>query len=158
MKKVFLRSGEALFVVLLALFIVFISSQDKISKEPFEKVSKEVISACDLNGLEKRDGLRFKKQFSLETENFGGFVYYSSDSVMDVRELVIISLKDMSQQDKTADSIKVYVKEKQKLFEDYAPEESEMLSSHVLIAKKGYILFYVGNETEKVAQVFEQSL
>ena len=54
--------------------------------------------------------------------------------------------------------IKEYVEEKAKIFEGYAPEESSMLSAHVLIGKKGYVLFYVGEDKEAVASAFSKSL
>ncbi len=158
MKNIFLKSGELLCIVCLALFIIFVSSQDKVSNTPFEQVSSAVTSACDTDELVKRDALKLKKVFSFEPDAFDGFTYYSSDSVMDVREVLVIRLKDQSQQQAVTDAISKYVTDKHTLFEGYAPKESELLASHVLIAQNGYVLFYIGQNSELVSSSFQQSL
>jgi len=158
MKKLFLRVGEVLCVVLLAVFIFVASSQEKLSSQPFEAVSEGALSLCDTKGLLKQDSLKLKKQFSVDGEMLRDFVYYASDSVMDVREVLIIALEDISLQETVAESIKAYITEKQKLFEGYAPKESQLLSSHVLIADSGYILLYVGENSELISQAFKESI
>ena len=158
MKKIFLRLGEAICVIILAVFILFVSTQDKISTTPFKEVAKAVGAECDLKGLKKRDKLEFKDKFSLDASEFKNMAYYSSDSVMDVREIVLLFSDDKEALKKAEEEIIRYVGEKQQLFEGYAPEESELISSHVLINKKGYILFYIGQDKEKVASAFSGKL
>lgn len=156
MKKKDLRLGELICVALLFIFILAVSSQDKISNTSFEDVSKAVRNVCVLEGLESRDELYLKKKFGFDSKSFGGVTCYSSDSVMDVRELIIIAAGDASAS--VVDSLKKYVKDKENLFDGYAPRESELISSHVLLNKKGYILFYIGEEREKVVSAFSESL
>ncbi|MBE6785245.1 MAG: DUF4358 domain-containing protein [Ruminococcaceae bacterium] len=158
MKKFFLRLGEALCVLALAAFIIFVSSQDKISTTPFKELAKAVASECDLKELKKRDKLELKDKLSFDAAAFDNVIYYSSDSVMDVRELLIIFSEDKQSLKNAEEKIAAYVSEKQQLFEDYAPKESELISSHVLINKKGYILFYIGQDKEKAASAFSQKL
>lgn len=158
MKKSLLRLGEAVCVVLLVLFIFFTSSQDTLSDTPFEDVSKAVTEACNLEGLISRDRLALKKKFSFEADGFNGFTYYSSDSVMDVRELLVIGVKDESSAKALVKALEGYAEEKENIFDGYAPKESELISSRVLIDKKGYVLFYVGEEREKVVSAFSESL
>lgn len=158
MKKYLLKIGEITCVIILAVFIFFISSQEKLSTTPFEQVKESVSSVCDLDGLKKADKLKLKKQFAFDADSFKSFSYTLSDSVMDVRELLIISLDNTEQQDSVVDVLEKYVTEKQQLFEGYAPEQSNLLASHVLIASRGYVLFYVGKDTEKVSSAFQQIL
>ena len=158
MKKLILRFGELLCVAFLALFIVFVSSDEKKSDAPIDEVFASVESVCDLDGLKKSDITGLKKQFSFDTDVIADFYYYCSDSVMDVRELLIISLEDISVQEVFEEKLLSYADEKRQIFESYAPREEEMLSSRVLIAKNGYILFYVGNETEAVASEFTKAI
>ncbi len=158
MKKNTLRLGELVCVLLLAGFIAFVASQDKISTAPVKTVVKSVISVCDLKELEKRDKLELKRKFSVDASDYRGFAYYSSDSVMDVRELLIISADNKSALEEAEKKIKKYVTEKAELFEGYAPKESELISSHVLLSKKGYLLFYIGEEKERVVSAFSEKL
>ncbi len=158
MRKFFLRLGEVFCVFLLVCFIAFVSSQDKISTVPFKTVSKSVASVCDVKKLEKRNKLDIKRKFGLDTADYKSFVYYSSDSVMDVRELLIISADNKDVLEAAEKKISKYVTEKAELFDGYAPKESELISSHVLTVKKGYLLFYIGEEKEKAVSAFSESL
>ncbi len=158
MKKVLLKLGELVCVVLLGVIIAFVCLQDSVSNQPFEAVEKAVVSAAMTEGLTSRDSLEVKKKLSLEGDAYVDFVCYSSDSVMDVRELMLFKAPDANSVRAISSKIEEYAHEKAKIFEGYAPEESSMLSSHVLIGKKGYVLFYVGDEQEAVISAFSRSL
>ena len=158
MKKLLLRLGEVACVLLLVGFIAFVSSEDKISTVPFKTVAKQVVAVSDLKELKKRDKLELKRRFSLDTADYTGFIYYSSETVMDVRELLIISADNKDALKAAKEKLSKYVDEKAQLFEGYAPNESELISSHVLTDKKGYLLFYIGGDKEKVASAFTESL
>lgn len=158
MKKKILRLAEVLCVLLLIIFIAYVSSADRISTVPLNEVAQAVTAAGDVKGLKKREQLEFRDKFSLEAEDYGDFVHYSSETVMDVRELVIVFSDDKADLKKVSSSLEAYAKEKQALFEDYAPKESQMISSHLLVEKKGYILFYIGQEGEKVNSAFSEKI
>lgn len=158
MKKFLLKSGELICIVLLALFIVFISSREKPSEQKIEDVGAAVLSVCDTKELIEGDELRLKKQFGFEEGSFGDFIYYSSDSVMDVREVLILNFTDEETKKSVIEKMEGYIEEKQKLFDGYAPKESALLESHVLISERGYLLFYVGENAEEVSAVFKESL
>lgn len=158
MKKVLLRLGELICVVLLGVIIAYVCVQDSVSQTPFEAVESAVVAAADTEGLKARDALEIKKKLSLEGDAYTDFVCFSSDSVMDVRELMLFKAADAKAVRDISDKIKQYAEEKTEIFEGYAPEESSMLSSHMLIGKKGYVLFYVGENKEAVASAFNFSL
>lgn len=158
MNRFFLKLGELVCVVLLCVFIAYVCVQDSVSSQPFEAVEAQVVSATLTEGLAKRDALEIKKKLSLEGDAYVDFVCYSSDSVMDVRELMLFKVTDARSGKALSEKIEEYVNEKAKIFEGYAPKESSMLSSHVLINKKGYVLFYVGEGGEAVISAFSSGL
>ncbi len=154
MKRFLISASELLCVILLAVFIVYVSSQEKISDVSFESVSSSVLEAFDTDGLTERDGLKLKKEFSLDFQQFKAFSYYSSDSVMDVREVLLIQLGDLSEQESVTEALKKYVTEKQRVFDGYAPKESALLSAHILVSKGGYVLFCVGECADTASKAF----
>ena len=158
MKKFLLKTGELVCIVLLGVFIAVVCLQDSVSSQPFEAVEKTVTEVAVTEGLTSRDSLEVKKKLSLENDAYTDFICFSSDSVMDVRELMLFKVQDSNAVRTVSGKIKEYVEEKAKIFEGYAPEESSMLSAHVLIGKKGYVLFYVGEDKEAVASAFSKSL
>lgn len=158
MKKVLLRLGELICVVLLGVIIAYVCVQDSVSQTPFETVESAVVAAADTEGLKARDALEIKKKLSLEGDAYTDFVCLSSDSVMDVRELMLFKATDANAVRALSERLEQYADEKTEIFEGYAPEESSMLSAHLLIGKKGYVLFYIGESKEAVASAFNGSL
>lgn len=158
MKSFLLKLCQLVCVGLLVTFVVFVCTKDSVSKQPFEKVSSAVISVTELEKLSERDGLRLKKQFGIEAQSLPGFIYYSSDSVMDVRELLVIRYESKEQRDYLSGVLEGYIEEKTEIFEGYAPKESELLENYLLVAQKGYLLFYVGDNTAGVSAAFKESL
>lgn len=157
-KDYLLKAGEICCVILLALFIVFISKTDSISDKTVKQVEKSVIKVSDVKNLQKIDKKQFKKQLKLDPDSFDGYCYYASDSVMDVREVIIIKLKDTAQTEQVEAALSSRVKEKNTLFENYAPKESDLLKNHVLVSKSGFVYFAVGKTAAKGLEAFKSSL
>ena len=159
MKKEFLiRAGEVLCVLLLGLFIFFITGNDSISDKTVKQVEKDVVKVFDVKKLQEIDKKQFKKQLKLDPDSFDGYCYYASDSVMDVREVLIIKLKDTAQAEDVMAALSSRVTQKNTLFENYAPKESDLLKNHVLVSKSGFVYFAVGKNAAKALEAFKSSL
>lgn len=159
MKKNYLfRIGEVCCVLLLAVFIFFITASDSISDKTVKQVEKPVVKVSDVKNLQKIDKKQFKKQLKLDPDSFDGYCYYASDSVMDVREVIIIKLKDTAQAQQVEAALSSRVKEKHTLFENYAPKESDLLKNHILESKSGFVYFAVGETAQEGLEAFKSSL
>ena len=62
MKQALLKFGEVISIVCLLVFIVFVSSGEKINNQSAEEIGQKSISVMDSEGLENRDSLHIKKQ------------------------------------------------------------------------------------------------
>ena len=157
MDKLIIRLSEAVGIVCLIAFIIFVSSDNEMSRTGPGYLSEQVIASADTEGLILRDDLFLKKKYALDAERLEYGILYSSDSVMDVREYML--LKPESGYEKEAlEAIEKVLTEKQTLFEDYAPKESALLSSRVLTAEKGYILLAIGNDAAQILDIFRNNL
>ncbi len=154
MKKQFIRIGEAVCVVLLVCFIVFISLKQTVSSKTVDEVAKQVCAATDTTTLKQGDELSLKKKFGIDAKLYDGFYYLSGEGGMDVRELLVIKLKDIGSQTQLTQALAAYVSDKTDLFESYAPEQYAMLKSHILIVEKGFVFLYVGQGSEAVSSAF----
>ena len=61
MKQALLKFGEIICIVCLLVFIVFISSGEKINNQSAEEIGQKSISVMDSEGLINRDSLHIKK-------------------------------------------------------------------------------------------------
>ena len=157
-KDVLIKIGEAVCVILLAVFIVFISSTDDICDKTVKQVVKPVVKVYDTEGLISIGKKQLKKQLKLDADSFDGYYYYASESVMDVREVLIIKLKDMADADTVLSVLESRVAEKTTLFDGYAPEASALLKSHVLVSESGFIYYAVGEDASEGLEAFKSSL
>lgn len=157
-KDVLIKIGEIVCVVLLAVFIAFISSADDISDKTAKQVAVPVVKSYDTEGLVAVGEKQLKKQLKLDADNFDGYYYFASESVMDVREVLVIKLKDVADADSVISVLEARVSEKTALFEDYAPEESALLKSHILVSEGGFIYYAVGEDAQEGFEAFKSSL
>ena len=87
------RFFEILCTVLLAVFIVAMLAGNAGSSKTAEQVFEPVIEQVDLEVLKVRDDKVLVKEFSFGEKDVENVIYISSDSVMEVRELLLVEVK-----------------------------------------------------------------
>lgn len=155
------RIRELLCVAVLIAFVFFLTDSSSISEKSGDEVFNAVnaeIKISEQADIRQCDHQRIKKEFGLAHNDFEYIAYYASDSVMEVRELLIIKLKDKSQLDAVTEAIEKRVEEKSELFRGYAPEQSAMLGQYVLEYKKGFVLYAVSDTPDKLISVFKKAV
>lgn len=152
------RIAEIICIVILVAFIGFLSKEETTSDKTAKEVAKAVFSAVDTSGLKKQSELQIKKELSLSVDSFDGMYFIKSDDIMDVREIIIIKLKDGASSDEAIQKIKKRLEEKQTLFEGYAPEQSAMLQNYVLKQKAGFVFYAVLTDKEAALSAFNKIL
>ena len=152
------RIAEIICIVILVVFIGVLSADETASDKTVKEVAGAVIAEVDIKGLTKQSEMQIKKELSLTADSYDGIYYVKSDEVMDVRELLIIKLKDNQSSEEAIKKIEKRIKDKQTLFEGYAPEQSAMLQNYVLKQKAGFIFYCVLNENETAVSVFNKTL
>ena len=139
------RVIEIFCVVFLVCFIAIISREDAYSDKTPKEVFNAVKVEMNMDGLAKVNKNKIKKDFGIDFQGVDSFLYYASDSIMNVDEVMIIKLKEGYKADATLEKIEKRVKDKQVLFEGYAPEQSALLKDYVLTYKNGFIFYAVGD-------------
>lgn len=157
MTKLILRLSEVVGIVCLIAFIIFVSTKNEASITEPDYLSEQIISAADTEGLALRNSLYIKKKYGIDTDKLEHFTLYSSDSVMDVREYMLLKPADGYEKE-ALDSIKRVIDDKLTLFKDYAPEESALLSARVLVNEKGFIFLAVGKDSALLLDIFRSNL
>lgn len=152
------RIAEIICIVILVAFIGFLSKEETTSDKTAKEVAKAVFSAVDTSGLKKQSELQIKKELSLSVDSFDGMYFIKSDDIMDVREIIIIKLKDGTSSDEATQKIKKRLEEKQTLFEGYAPEQSAMLQNYVLKQKAGFVFYAVLTDKDAALSAFNKIL
>lgn len=138
------RVIEVICVVFLICFIFLISRDDSYSDKTVSEVLDAVSMEMSVDSLSEIKKNKTKKEFGIDFQEIDSFAYYASDSIMTVDELLIIKLKEGAKADSITEKIETRVKDKQVIFEGYAPEQGSLLKDYVLSVKKGFIFYAVG--------------
>ncbi len=152
------RFFEIACVVLLAVFIAAMLAGNAGSSKTAEEVFTPVVSQVDLDTLKVRDNKVIVKEFSFGEDDVENVIYISSDSVMEVRELLLVEAKSSDDVQKLTELIKTRVESKKALFKNYAPEQSALLENYTLVKKGKFILYTVYDSPEKIVSAFKKAL
>lgn len=153
------RLLEALCLILAVLFIAYSVSTQTGSKKTAVEIYDEMCTQEDFTkDIALQDNSNIKKTFGFSADDFESIIYYSSDDVMNVNELLIIKLKDGTNAQDFADIIENHNQEQYEIFSNYAPQQGEYLKNHILITNQNTIFYYVGGESEKAQDAFQNAI
>ncbi len=149
---------EILCVVLLVGFVGFLLFENGGSSKTGEEVFTPVIEAFNMGELKVRDDKTLKKEFSFGEEDVATVMYISSDSIMEVQELLLVEAKSKDDVQKIAEAIQSRVESKKALFKNYAPEQSALLENYTLIKKGKFVFYIVSDSPEAAIKAFKKAL
>ena len=124
------RIKEGLCVLVLLVFVILLMTQDKQSAADPQAVFEAVQSAMQVDGLAVCKDERIKKEFGVDPRTFDYVGYLASDSIMEVREILLVHLAPDSDEQDLLDKITARVTDKAELFSGYAPEQSGYLEKY----------------------------
>ncbi len=152
------RMFEILCVVALAVFIALVSMDSFYSDKTADEVAESVTKSFDVSELKEIKINKTKEEFDIDFVGVDSFVYYASDSVMNVTELMIIKLEQDVKPDGIKEKINSRLSNKQNLFAGYAPEQSALLDSAVLTHDSGFIFYCVGEDAAEALASFKSNV
>lgn len=150
-----LRFKEIVCVVLLVIFVVTLSSQKAQSEKTAQEIFDGVCSVVDVSALSKCNDKKIEEKCGYSAQNFSSAIYYASDYIMEVREILVLKPNDASLCDEIIAVLEEKTQEKKTLFEGYAPEESALISNYVLEEKGGIIIYAVCDDPQAVKDTFK---
>ena len=148
------RVIEIICVVFLVCFIFVISHDGNYSDKTVKEVVNAVSAGVNMDELSSFKKNKVQQEFGIDFVGIDSFAYYASDSVMTVDELLIIKLEEGVKADGIIEKIESRVKDKQVLFEGYAPEQSALLKNYQLTYKNGFIFYAVGSDNADALTTF----
>lgn len=157
MKKYYTHIKIAL-VVFLLVFIIADMCRDGISKAKIETVTADTVKAAGMEELSPAENRMVKRFYGLNPNDYEGAVLYAPQDNMDVHELFIVKLKDVSQKEEVEAAIQERLDTQMKSFEGYGAEQVALLNKHVLVVKGNYVFYMVGEKAKDAQAAFLHSL
>ena len=153
-KIILLEVLKWLFVAALCVFLYFMLSANRESRAAFSDVQEAVISAADLTPMAEGDNQTFKRLYGLSASDYENVLLYYPTTNMGAEELLLIQLKDLSQQQAVKDAIESRLDTQKKSFDGYGVDQYAMLEKAVVEVQGNYILLVVANDPEPVRKAF----
>ena len=153
-KIILLEVLKWLFVAALCVFLYFMLSANRESRAAFSDVQEAVISAADLTPRAEGDNQTFKRLYGLSASDYENVLLYYPTTNMGAEELLLIQLKDLSQQQAVKDAIESRLDTQKKSFDGYGVDQYAMLEKAVVEVQGNYILLVVANDPAPVRKAF----
>jgi len=152
------RIKEGVCVLVLLIFVILLMTQDKESAAEPQAVFEAVQASVNTKGLAVCKDERIKKEFGIDPRTFDFVGYLASDSIMEVREILVVHLAPDSDEQALLDKITARVTDKGELFSGYAPEQSGYLEKYELLSRGGFVLFVVSDTPDAAVRAFKKAL
>ena len=131
-------------VILLVLF-----GGNSVSGADPQEVAQAVTDVIDMENMQLADNQMVKRFYGLDPADYEGCVLYYPNTNMMAEEVLIVKLKDISQQQTVSDAIETRLQTQKNTFEGYGVEQFDLLTNHAVVELRGnYVLFVVSDHAE----------
>ena len=146
-------------VAAMALCLILTFGGDPISSAEFADVSAAVLPEVDTANMLEAENQMVKRLYGLDPVNFEGCMLYYPRTNMDAEELLIIKLKDKSQQEEVKAALEARVQTQKTTFEGYGVEQMDLLNNYCVVDVRGNFALLVVSKTCDAAQAaFQDAL
>ena len=147
-------AGIAGLVILLVLF-----GGNSVSGADPQEVAQAVTDVIDMENMQLADNQMVKRFYGLDPADYEGCVLYYPNTNMMAEEVLIVKLKDISQQQTVSDAIAARLQTQKNTFEGYGVEQFDLLTNHAVVELRGnYVLFVVSDHAEAARKAFRGAL
>ena len=141
-------------VILLVLF-----GGNSVSGADPQEVAQAVTDVIDMENMQLADNQMVKRFYGLDPADYEGCVLYYPNTNMMAEEVLIVKLKDVSQQQTVSDAIEARLQTQKNTFEGYGVEQFDLLTNHAVVELRGnYVLFVVSDHAEAARKAFRGAL
>ena len=137
-------------VAVVSLMIMF--GGNTVSNADAQEVAEAVIDTIDMENMLEADNQLIKRFYGLDPSAFESCILYYPTTNMMAEEVLIVKLKDMSQQDQVRAAIEARIETQKNTFEGYGVEQFEMLTNNAVIEVRGNFILLVVNSNSAEAQ------
>ena len=148
-----------IFALIIVVLIVSKFTVNRRSKATFESVQKAVAAAVkDDDTMLDGDKNMVKRLYGLDPGEYEGVMLKYPSTNMNADELLLVKLKNLSQQDQVTEAIDKRLATQLNNFDGYGTDQYSILEKAVTDVRGNYILFVVAKKTDPIVKVFEDSI
>ena len=150
--------GKYVSLLVLIAFIVWLALFQSGSTKSFEEVSQALQESIDDAELVMKGSQEFKKYYGLNSADYEGVLFYTSEFSMSAKEVLLVKMKNEHQIEQVKNAIEARLEDRKNSFEGYEPEQVQLLNEAAYVVRGNYIFLAVSPDAEIYRQAFEKSL
>ena len=159
MKSAFYGIARWICVAVAVISLMIMFGGNTVSNADIADVEAAVLAEIDMTNMLQGDNKMIKRFYGLDPAAFDACILYYPTTNMMAEELLIVKLKDMSQQDAVRAAVEARIQTQKNTFEGYGVEQFEMLSNNAVVEVRGnYILFVVNGNSAAALDAFLDAL
>ena len=138
-----------------ALIIVVILGHaltNRVSGAAFSDVEASVAPTVLCDAMKKADAQLVKRLYGLNPADYEGLTLYAPVSNIDARELLLVKLRDVSQQEEVVAAARRRLQTQTGAFDGYGTDQYALLTVHSAIEARGNYILFVVSENEAAAK------
>ena len=132
--------------------LVLMFSGNTISQADPVQVASAVTQKIDMANMLEGDNAMIKRFYGLDPSAYEACILYYPNTNMMAEELLIVKLKDVSQQDAVRTAVEKRIETQKNTFEGYGVEQFAMLSDNAVVEVRGNYVFFVVNAKSAAAR------
>ncbi len=145
-----IRIKEALVIVGLIAFILFVSRKDVYVDIPVADIESSIADVPEVGKLDKFGAVQLKNDYHIFSNEYQELLYYGYESFMDCNKVIVVKLADGNSGDNILQAFSDERERSMEVFKSYAPEQYDMLSQAVLTQKGQYIIYIVASQPKDI--------
>ena len=138
-----------------ALIIVLIlghTLKNRVSSAEFSAVEAAVVPTVQCDAMKKADAQLIKRLYGLNPSDYEGITLYAPVSNIDARELLLVKLRDVSQQETVVAAAQRRLQTQTNAFDGYGTDQYALLTGHSAVEARGNYILFVVSENEAAAR------
>ena len=146
-------------VALVVALIVVHSLKNRVSSADPAAVTAAVTAVISTENMQEADAQMVKRLYGINPADYESCTLYYPTTNMGADELLIVKLKDVSQQEALSAAADARLQTQKTAFDGYGAEQFALLSDHAVIEPRGnYFLFVVSANADAAAAAFRAAL
>ena len=139
--------------------LIWMFGGNTVSNADPAEVAEAVVETIDMENMLEADNQLIKRFYGLDPAGFEGCILYYPTTNMMAEEVLIVKLKDMSQQEQVRAAIEKRIETQKTTFEGYGVEQFELLTNNAVIEVRGnFILFIVNADSAEAQKAFLKAI
>ena len=132
--------------------LIWMFGGNTVSNADPAEVAEAVVETIDMENMLEADNQLIKRFYGLDPASFEGCILYYPTTNMMAEEVLIVKLKDMSQQEQVRTAIEKRIETQKTTFEGYGVEQFELLTNNAVVEVRGNFVLFIVNANSAEAQ------